>query len=59
MDSIKDIELNSDEYNILINAIDDKIYNLNMVIDRTKYNKVWYDQIITLHGIKKRLKKIV
>lgn len=59
MDSIKDIELNSDEYNILINAIDDKIYNLNMVIDRTKYNKVWYDQIITLHDIKKRLKKIV
>ena len=44
---------------VLVNAIDDKIYNLNAVIDRSKYNKVWYDQIIVLYDIKKRLKKTV
>lgn len=56
---LDEIRLNHDEYEALVNAIDDKIYNLNVVIDRSKYNKVWYDQIIVLHGIKKRLKKIV
>lgn len=54
-----EIRLNHDEYKVLVNAIDDKIYNLNAVIDRSKYNKVWYDQIIVLHDIKKRLKKTV
>lgn len=49
--------LNPDEYKVLVNAINDKIYNLNAVIDRTKYNKSWYDQLIILHDIKKRLKK--
>lgn len=56
---LDEIRLNHDEYEALVNAIDDKIYNLNVVIDRSKYNKVWYDQIIVLHGIKKRLKKTV
>lgn len=56
---LNEISLNHDEYEALVNAIDDKIYNLNAVIDRSKYNKVWYDQIIALHGIKKRLKKTV
>ena len=41
--------LNPDEYKVLVNAINDKIYNLNAVIDRTKYNKSWYDQLIILH----------
>jgi len=49
--------LNPDEYKVLVNAINDKIYNLNAVIDRTKYNKSWYDQISILHNIKKRIKK--
>jgi hypothetical protein len=56
---LDEIRLNHDEYEALVNAIDDKIYNLNVVIDRSKYNKVWYDQIIVLHDIKKRLKKTV
>ena len=43
---LDEIRLNHDEYEALVNAIDDKIYNLNVVIDRSKYNKVWYDQII-------------
>ena len=46
---LDEIRLNHDEYEALVNAIDDKIYNLNAVIDRSKYNKVWYDQIIVLH----------
>jgi hypothetical protein len=56
---LDEIRLNHDEYEALVNAIDDKIYNLNAVIDRSKYNKVWYDQIIVLHDIKKRLRKTV
>ena len=49
--------LNPDEYKVLVNAINDKIYNLNAVIDRTKYNKAWCDQISILHNIKNRIKK--
>ena len=54
---MEEMILNPDEYKVLVNAINDKIYNLNVVIDRTKYNKSWYDQLIILHDIKKRLKK--
>lgn len=54
---MEEMTLNPDEYKVLVNAINDKIYNLNAVIDRTKYNKSWYDQLIILHDIKKRLKK--
>jgi hypothetical protein len=54
---MEEMVLNPDEYKVLVNAINDKIYNLNAVIDRTKYNKSWYDQISILHNIKKRIKK--
>lgn len=54
---MEEMTLNPDEYKVLVNAINDKIYNLNAVIDRTKHNKSWYDQLIILHNIKKRIKK--
>ena len=51
------IELSPDEYRTLVNAIDDKIYNLTTVIDRTtKRNKfVWIEQVNILKNIKDRL----
>ena len=41
------IELSPDEYRTLVNAIDDKIYNLTTVIDRTtnRNNFVWIEQV--------------
>ena len=55
----KEIKLNSDEYHTLVNAIDDKIYNLTRVINRVnkKNNDVWVDQVNILKHIKSRLKK--
>ena len=52
------IELNPDEYRTLVNAIDDKIYNLTTVIDRTikRNNFVWIEQVNILKNIKDRLK---
>ena len=53
------IKLNSDEYHTLVNAIDDKIYNLTSVIKRgkKKNNDVWVEQVNILKHIKSRLKK--
>ena len=55
----KEIKLNSDEYHTLVNAIDDKIYNLTSVINRVNKNNndVWVDQVNILKHIKSRLKK--
>ena len=52
------IKLNSDEYRTLVNAIDDKIYNLTSVINRgkKKNNDVWVEQVNMLKHIKSRLK---
>ena len=52
------IELSPDEYRTLVNAIDDKIYNLTTVIDRVskKNNDVWVEQVDILLKIKDRLK---
>ena len=52
------IELRQDEYRTLVNAIDDKIYNLTTVIDRTtnRNNFVWIEQVNILKNIKDRLK---
>ena len=53
------IKLSSDEYHTLVNAIDDKIYNLTSVINRgkKKNNDVWVEQVNILKHIKSRLKK--
>ena len=55
----KEIKLNSDEYHTLVNAIDDKIYNLTRVINRVnkKNNDVWVEQVNILKHIKSTLKK--
>ena len=52
------VELSPDEYRTLVNAIDDKIYNLTTVIDRTikRNNFVWIEQVNILKNIKDRLK---
>ena len=54
------IELSPDEYRTLVNAIDDKIYNLTTVIDRVskKNNDVWVEQVDILLKIKDRLEKL-
>ena len=54
------IELSPDEYRTLVNAIDDKIYNLTTVIDRVnnKNNDVWVEQVDILLKIKGRLEKL-
>ena len=54
------IELSTDEYRTLVNAIDDKIYNLTTVIDRVnnKNNDVWVEQVDILLKIKGRLEKL-
>jgi len=55
----KEIKLNSDEYHTLVNAIDDKIYNLTRVINRVnkKNNDVWVEEVNILKHIKNTLKK--
>ena len=54
------IELRQDEYRTLVNAIDDKIYNLTTVIDRVnnKNNDVWVEQVDILLKIKGRLVRL-
>jgi len=54
------IELSPDEYRTLVNAIDDKIYNLTTVIDRTikRNNFVWIEQVDILLKIKGRLRGV-
>jgi hypothetical protein len=54
---MEEMTLKPDEYKVLVNAIDDKIYNLNTIINRSKHNKVWESQLTILYDIKKRLKK--
>ncbi len=51
-------ELSPDEYRILVNAIDDKIYNLTTIIDRTtkRNNLVWVEQVHLLNNVKGKLK---
>ena len=54
------IELSSDEYRTLVNAIDDKIYNLTTVIDRTikRNNFFWIEKVDILLKIKGRLVRL-
>jgi len=54
------IELSPDEYRTLVNAIDDKIYNLTTVIDRVnnKNNDVWVEQVDILLKIKDKLSRL-
>jgi len=54
------IELSPDEYRTLVNAIDDKIYNLTTVIDRVnnKNNDVWVEQVDILLKIKDKLARL-
>jgi len=54
------IELSTDEYRTLVNAIDDKIYTLTTVIDRVnnKNNDVWVEQVDILLKIKGRLVRL-
>ena len=54
------IELSPDEYRTLVNAIDDKIYNLTTVIDRTikRNNFFWIEQVDILLKIKGRLRGV-
>ena len=54
------IELSTDEYRTLVNAIDDKIYTLTTVIDRVnnKNNDVWVEQVDILLKIKDKLARL-
>ena len=53
------IKVNEEEFGALKKAIDDRIYNLNSVVDRT-YNKkmasFWVKQVYLLEDIRDRLK---